>query len=237
MNSSIIQLLVLAGVAIFLFIKLRSVLGTRDGFEKPPLPLDDARPRAKRDFEVIEGGPDRDITDLVPEGSPAAVALSAMKKAEPGFSVGTFLQGARGAYEMILMAFDKGELASIKPFLAPDVFETFSEAVAQREKDGLRIESTLSACAKWFCKKQRLIRQAAKPIFRCASLVRQRHSCAMLRVRWLKAARLPLKNSAISGHFRAAWGRMIRTGFLAPPEIDAWGLVRLRNDPPSPSSS
>ena len=142
MNSSIIQLLVLAGVAIFLFIKLRSVLGTRDGFEKPPLPLDDARPRAKRDFEVIEGGPDRDITDLVPDGSPAAVALSAMKKAEPGFSVGTFLQGARGAYEMILMAFDKGELASIKPFLAPDVFETFSEAVEQREKDGLRIEST-----------------------------------------------------------------------------------------------
>ena len=142
MNSSIIQLLVLAGVAIFLFIKLRSVLGTRDGFEKPPLPLDDARPRAKRDFELIEGGPDRDITDLVPDGSPAAVALSAMKKAEPGFSVGTFLQGARGAYEMILMAFDKGELASIKAFLAPDVFETFSEAVAQREKDGLRIEST-----------------------------------------------------------------------------------------------
>ena len=142
MNSSIIQLLVLAGVAIFLFIKLRSVLGTRDGFEKPPLPLDDARPRAKRDFEVIEGGPDRDITDLVPDGSPAAVALSAMKKAEPGFSVGTFLQGARGAYEMILMAFDKGELASIKAFLAPDVFETFSEAVAQRERDGLRIEST-----------------------------------------------------------------------------------------------
>lgn len=142
MNSTMIQLLVLAGVAIFLFIKLRSVLGTRDGFEKPPLPLDDAKPRAKRDFEVIEGGPDRDITDLVPDGSPAAVALMAMKKAEPGFSVGTFLQGARGAYEMILMAFDKGDLASIKPFLAPDVFDTFSEAVAQREKDGLRIEST-----------------------------------------------------------------------------------------------
>jgi predicted lipid-binding transport protein (Tim44 family) len=144
MNSSMIQLLVLAGVAIFLFIKLRSVLGTRDGFEKPPLPLDDARPRPKRDFEVIEGGPDRDIIDLVPDGSPSAIALSAMKKAEPGFSVGTFLQGARGAYEMILMAFDKGELASIKPFLAPDVFDTFSEAVAQREKDGLRIESTFT---------------------------------------------------------------------------------------------
>lgn len=142
MNSSIIQLLVLGGVALFLVIKLRSVLGTRDGYEKPPAPLDDVRPRARRDFEVIDGGPDRDITDLVPDGSPSAIALSAMKKAEPGFSVGTFLQGARGAYEMILTAFDKGELASIKPFLSPDVFDTFSQAVEQREKNGLRVEST-----------------------------------------------------------------------------------------------
>lgn len=142
MNSSMIQLLVLAGVAIFLFIKLRAVLGTRDGYEKPPAPLEDARPRSKREFEVIDGGPDRDITDLVTEGSPSAVALAAMKKAEPGFAVGTFLQGARGAYEMILMAFDKGELANIKPFLATDVYDSFSEAVAQREKDGLRIEAT-----------------------------------------------------------------------------------------------
>lgn len=142
MNSSLIQLLVLAGVAIFLIIKLRSVLGTRDGFEKPPTPIDDARSRPKRDFEVIDGGPDRDIIDLVPDGSASAIALAAMKKAEPGFAVGTFLEGARGAYEMILMAFDRGELATIKPFLAPDVFETFSDAVAKREKDGLRIEST-----------------------------------------------------------------------------------------------
>ena len=142
MNSSLLQLLVLAGIAVFLIIKLRSVLGTREGFEKPPLPLEDVRPRARRDFEVIEGGPDRDIIDLVPDGSPAAKALSAMKAAEPGFSVGTFLQGARGAYEMILMAFDKGEMDKIKPFLSSDVFDTFSEAVAQRDRDGLRIEST-----------------------------------------------------------------------------------------------
>jgi predicted lipid-binding transport protein (Tim44 family) len=140
--NSVIQLLVLAGVALFLIVKLRSVLGTRDGFEKPPLPVDSVRPAVRRDFEVIEGGPDRDITDLVADGSPAAKALSAMKAAEPGFSVGTFLQGARGAYEMILMAFDKGEMDRIKPFLAPDVYDTFSEAVAQRENQGLRIEST-----------------------------------------------------------------------------------------------
>ncbi len=141
MNGSLIQLLVLAGIAIFLILKLRSVLGTRDGFEKPPIPLEDVRPRVRRDFEVIEGGPDRDITDHVAEGSDAARALAQMKKAEPGFSVGPFLQGARGAYEMILMAFEKGELDRIRPFLSDDVEASFAEAIAQRERDGLSVEA------------------------------------------------------------------------------------------------
>jgi predicted lipid-binding transport protein (Tim44 family) len=141
MNGSLIQLLVLAGIAIFLILKLRSVLGTRDGFEKPPIPLDDVRPRVRRDFEVIEGGPDRDIIDHVPEGSDSARALAEMKKAEPAFAVGPFLQGARGAYEMILTAFEKGELDRIRPFLSDDVEASFAEAINQREVDGLTIEA------------------------------------------------------------------------------------------------
>lgn len=137
MSSSIIQILVLAGVAIFLIIKLRSVLGTREGFEKPPVPqpLPDQR-RSARNFEVIEGGPDRDITDHVPDGSDAARALGAMKLAEPGFSVSDFLQGARGAYEMILMAFETGDLEKVRPFLAPEVYDAFAGVVAQRKAAG-----------------------------------------------------------------------------------------------------
>jgi predicted lipid-binding transport protein (Tim44 family) len=142
MGNSVIQLLVLAGVAIFLIFKLRSVLGTRDGFEKPPFPLEDARARpAKREFEVIQGGPDRDIVDHVADGSAAAKSLAAMKLAEPSFSVSEFLTGARGAYEMILMAFEKGDLASIRPFLSDDVFATFTDVVEARERAGLTIES------------------------------------------------------------------------------------------------
>lgn len=140
MNSSLIQLLVLAGIAVFLIIKLRAVLGTREGFEKPPVPLETPA-RARRDFEVIEGGPDRDITDHVAEGSPAAQALAAMKGAEPSFSVATFLSGARGAYEMILMAFDKGDLDSIRPFIGADVEHSFGEAIESRREQGLTIES------------------------------------------------------------------------------------------------
>lgn len=142
MNGSLIQLLVLAGIAIFLILKLRSVLGTRDGFEKPPIPLEDVRPRVRRDFEVIEGGVDRDITDHVPEGSDAARALAAMKQAEPSFAVTPFLQGARTAYEMILMAFERGDLDSIRPFLSDDVAASFAEAIAQREREGLTIEAS-----------------------------------------------------------------------------------------------
>lgn len=141
MNSSILQLLVLAGVAVFLILKLRSVLGTREGFEKPPVPLDDVKPKARRDFEVIEGGPDRDITDNVPEGSTASKALAAMKSAEPSFSVTTFLSGARGAYEMILMAFEKGEVDSVRPFLSGEVAASFDAAVAAREREGLTVEA------------------------------------------------------------------------------------------------
>jgi predicted lipid-binding transport protein (Tim44 family) len=141
MNSSLIQLLVLAGIAVFLILKLRSVLGTREGFEKPPLPVEDARLRGKRDFEVIEGGPDRDIIDHVADGSDAAKALAAMKLAEPGFSVSEFLSGARGAYEMILIAFEHGELDRIRPFLSDEVEASFAQAINGREREGLTVEA------------------------------------------------------------------------------------------------
>jgi predicted lipid-binding transport protein (Tim44 family) len=141
MNSPIIQLLVLAGIAVFLILRLKSVLGTRDGFEKKPQPeahRGDARQPA---FEVIEGGPDRDITDHAPEDGPAAKALAEMKRVEPDFSVGEFLGGARDAYEMILMAFERGTMDEIRDFLAEDVYESFNDVVTQREEQGLTIDA------------------------------------------------------------------------------------------------
>lgn len=140
MNSPLIQLLVLAGIAVFLILRLKSVLGTRDGFEKPPLPKQQEA-ETRREFEVIEGGPDHDITDHVPEGSQQALNLAAMKRVEPSFMVGDFVQGARGAYEMIVMGFERGDLAAIKPFLSDDVYETFATVVEAREAQGLKIEA------------------------------------------------------------------------------------------------
>ncbi len=144
MEPAVIQLLILAGIAVFLILRLRAVLGSRDGFEQNPLPRAGTSPDApvKRRFEVIEGGPDTDITDHVPEGSDAAKALARMKAIDPDFSVGEFLQGARGAYEMILMAFESSDLDSILPFLSRDVFNSFDEVVQLREREGLRVDAT-----------------------------------------------------------------------------------------------
>ncbi|MFK7745001.1 MAG: Tim44/TimA family putative adaptor protein [Roseobacter sp.] len=141
MNSPLLQLLVLAGIAVFLILRLKNVLGTRDGFEPGPsqTPMADAGPT--RDFEVIEGGPDLDITDHVDENSPAAHALADMKRLEPSFSVTEFLGGARGAYEMIVMGYENGELDNIQPFLAEDIYDSFVDGVAAREDQGLTIDA------------------------------------------------------------------------------------------------
>ena len=141
MNSSFVQLIVLAGIAVFLILRLRSVLGSRDGFEQSEPRSRQPEP-ANRTFEVIEGGPDRDITDHVPEDSPSADALARMKGAEPGFAVGDFLQGARGAYEMILMAYENGDLADVKGFLDNDVYEAFAAGIEARNEAGYTIDAT-----------------------------------------------------------------------------------------------
>lgn len=141
MSPNVIQLLVLAGIAIFLVLKLKSVLGTREGFEKPVVKRELDASSRRAGLEVIEGGPDRDITDHVEEDSRAAEALYAMKRIEQDFSVGDFLSGARGAYEMILMAFEKGDMNAIKPYLSEDVFDSFASVVDSRADQGLTVEA------------------------------------------------------------------------------------------------
>ena len=144
MDSAVIQLLVLAGIAIFLILRLRSVLGTREGYERPPEPIAAPKPGPRRNFDVIEGGADHDITDHVPAGTPAAKALAEMKRIEPDFNVTEFLSGARHAYEMIVMGFERGEMDELVPLLSRDVFESFDEVVQLRDREGLTVEASFS---------------------------------------------------------------------------------------------
>ena len=139
--NTLLPILVLLGIVVFLVLRLRSILGTRDGFEPhrgpKPVPTGDVT----QPFATVDKGEDRDVTDHVEEGSLAAKALFAMKRVEPSFSVSEFLGGARGAYEMILMAFEKGEIADLQPYLSEEVFETFNEVVESRMEQGLEIDA------------------------------------------------------------------------------------------------
>lgn len=142
MFNALIQLLVLAGIAIFLILRLRNVLGTRDGFE-PPKVENNAEPQRRR-FEVIDGTAeeiDHDIQDHAQPGSPAAEALAAMKQAEPSFGVRDFLTGAKSAYEMILMAFERGDLSEVRNFLSEPVAEAFQSVIDTRKAAGQTVEA------------------------------------------------------------------------------------------------
>lgn len=139
MTTVSIQLIVLAGIAVFLILKLRSVLGSREGFEPEAAATTTRGPKSV----VIDGALDEDIADHAAD-EPSREALAAMKGIEPAFNVTEFLKGARGAYEMILMAFDKGEIDRIRPFVGDEVERSFDAAVADRMARGLTVTSTFS---------------------------------------------------------------------------------------------
>ena len=138
MSPAIIEILVLAGIAIFLVLRLKNVLGTREGFEKPPL-QETPPSKNNRDFRVIDGGEDTDITDNIDKKSPSADALTRMKKVDNGFLVNEFLSGARSAYEMILMAFENGDLKEVEVFLDADVQDAFQQVINTRAEKKLKV--------------------------------------------------------------------------------------------------
>lgn len=141
MSNALLQLLVLAAIAVFLIVRLRNVLGSRDGYEPPQAPQETA---ARNSAEIIDLQPDtddNDIHDHVEPGNPAAQALNAMKRVEPSFQVGPFLAGSKAAYEMILMAFERGDLSEVRDFLAPEVAEAFEGVIADRKARDLTTDA------------------------------------------------------------------------------------------------
>lgn len=143
MSDPMFQLAILGVIALFVILRLRSVLGTRTGFEptnvtnpSPPQVNDKLKP------EEVKNTIDRDIADYVPIDSPSGKALAQMKKAEPSFSATEFIGGAREAYEMILIAFEEGDRDGLRPFLADDVYDSFESVIKEREAAGLNIDAT-----------------------------------------------------------------------------------------------
>ena len=140
-------IVILALVALFIGLRLYSVLGERTGHEQQPIlkPADpDARvePRPAQPSTAPQAVQDAGDLAFLPTAGPGVRAILA---ADPAFDVARFLEGARAAYQMVLEAFWKGDLAALRPHVDDHVYETFRAAVEQREKDELKLDNRLVA--------------------------------------------------------------------------------------------
>ena len=114
-----IDIILLAMIAGFIFLRLRGILGKKSGFEE-------------------------DITQSFPHEFPN---VNSVKKTN--FDVfdekakTEFLSGAKIAYETIITNFSIGNLKGIKNLLEKNVFAQFETAIKERDKQGNKSETCL----------------------------------------------------------------------------------------------
>lgn len=136
MNGDLLLILIFAGIAVFVFFRLFSVLGQKTGHERQGPPLVRGSGDETDDDSVVslprrEGAPEPE--PAWGSDGPVAAGFTQIRLADRDFDPDTFLAGARAAFEMIIEAFHKGELEKVRPFLADDVYRSFAAAVAERE--------------------------------------------------------------------------------------------------------
>jgi predicted lipid-binding transport protein (Tim44 family) len=153
-NAFDIYTIIFLALAVFIFFRLRSVLGTKTGSEQDPF-----RPRDGRDAGPGPNGagpsgpgevipmPQRDqapapmplepaaprFGTLAAPGSPVARGLEAILSRDADFDPVGFVGGAKAAYEMIVLAFAAGDRNTLRDLLAKDVFDGFEQAIKDRE--------------------------------------------------------------------------------------------------------
>lgn len=146
------DILVLAVIAVVAVLMLRSVLGKKTGNEegraqsrrlRAPQATRGKRPvhPAAEPLEVASGKVSS-IDEFAEPGSPLAQALTEIQLDDTSFDPGTFMSGARAAYEMIISAFASGDKKALKPLLSDEVFSSFSKVVDDRSKARETIDQT-----------------------------------------------------------------------------------------------
>ena len=153
-----IYTIIFLALAVFIFLRLRSVLGQRTGRERPPYDPYAARKPGQPATEKVISLPNRNAeaaaaqpAEPVPAGerwkgvaapdSPVAAGLDAIVAADSSFDAKSFIAGARGAYEMIVNAYAEGDRRTLKSLLSREVYEGFEGAITEREKRGETVES------------------------------------------------------------------------------------------------
>lgn len=162
-----VDILIFALIAAFLIYRLNSLLGTRHGDERqrrnPFAPNETVGGDADTvtDHAVIEGQAmplannkrsartvtpvnlDEVIDKLANADGRIDTGLAEIAQADKNFDLGTFLQGARTAFEWIVTAYAKGDRETLKPLLSPQLYADFARAIDAREARNERIDLTL----------------------------------------------------------------------------------------------
>src|SRR5581483_9930604 len=154
-----IYTIIFLALAVFIFLRLRNVLGQRTGNERPPYD------RAARN--VVQGAPETNVVpmpgtvidqapmtptaDVAPQtdrwkgiaeaGTPLAQGLDGIAAQDSSFDPRHFVSGARSAYEMIVLAFANGDRRALKDLLSTEVYESFEGAIKDREKHEQKTET------------------------------------------------------------------------------------------------
>jgi predicted lipid-binding transport protein (Tim44 family) len=157
-------------LAVVIFLRLRNVLGRRTGNERPPYdPYSTSESRvgtAKQSDTVVNlprpgsSAPSPEppapsaadiearLEDYAPKDSPLAKSLTALMQADPSFDPRSFLDGAKVAYEMVVMGYAEGDEQVLRQLLSDDVFESFKKTIAARKEKGETAETTLVGISK-----------------------------------------------------------------------------------------
>lgn len=177
-------------IAVFVFLRLRSVLGSRTGHEKPPMqrrngagkPLPEELDDVSNDNVVTlpnrqknrQGDEQEDqilvaINELAKPRTKFNKALKSIYQADSKFDPAQFANGASMAYEMIVTAFADSDKKTLKNLLSKEVYEGFSGAIDDREKNGETIKATFVGIDSSKIEDAELIKQEAQVTVRFVS--------------------------------------------------------------------
>jgi predicted lipid-binding transport protein (Tim44 family) len=154
-----IYTIIFLALAVFIFLRLRSVLGRRTGRERPPYDPFSARDavRSPASDKVVKLPPRPAETASRPAeaapppterwkgiadgGSVVASGLDAIAAADSGFDAQHFITGARAAYEMVVTAFAGGDRRQLRGLLSREVYDGFDAHITERESRGETVET------------------------------------------------------------------------------------------------
>ncbi len=159
-NLPFFDIILLAAVAVFLVLRLRSTLGKRTGFDDKPdhdpfqdraendnvVNLPNREDRHSDDSQFLDSNetPNKEIrtgslhsgkvaVDVLPSDSALAEGLSDIQMSDRSFDPAEFVQGAGSAFEMIIGSFADGDKRTLRNLLDDDVYHDFKSAIDERE--------------------------------------------------------------------------------------------------------